>query len=142
VVVAEGEDVVEGTGVDEDDAPAVFVQVEVDAAAVDVVAEVVRLFTVVVDGLDLSRDDMVAVGDAGEPWTVTLPDYLASLVVDVAALACRPEPQALRPDEVTSDVLDQAGLLAAIKEETEESFPQLEALFTRLGLPIDVPYAL
>jgi hypothetical protein len=132
----------EGSEVDEDDVPAVFVQVEVAAAAIEVVTDVVRLFTVVVDGLDLSRDDMVAVGDAGEPWTVTLPDYLVPLVVDVEALACRPEPQALRPDEVTSDVVDQAALLAAIRAETEESFPQLEALFTRLGLPIDVPYAL
>jgi hypothetical protein len=131
-----------GSGVDEDDVPAVFVQVEVAAAAVDVVTDLVRLFTVVIDGLDIDRDDMVAVGDAGEVRTVTLPDYLAPLVVDVAAFACRAEPQALRPDEVTSDVLDQAGLLAAIRAETEEPFPQLEALFTRLGLPIDVPYAL
>ena len=132
----------EGTGVDEDDSPAVFVQVEVAAAAVEVVTDVVRLFTVVVDGLDISRDGMVTVGDSRELSTVTLPDYLVPLVVDVAALACRAEPQALRPDEVTSDVLDQAGLIAAIKDKTEESFPHLEALFTRLGLPIDVPYAL
>lgn len=132
----------EGSEVDEDDVPAVFVQVEVAAAAIDVVTDVVRLFTVVVDGLDIDRDDMVAVRDAGESRTVTLPDYLVPLVVDVAALACRAEPQALRPDEVTSDVLDQAGLIAAIKDETEESFPHLEALFTRLGLPIDVPFAL
>ena len=112
------------------------------AAAADVVTDVVRLFTVVVDGLDIDRDDMVSVGAAGVSRTVTLPDYLVPLVVDVAALACCAQPQALRPDEVTSDVLDQAGLLAAIRAETEESFPQLEALFTRLGLPIDVPYAL
>jgi hypothetical protein len=48
----------------------------------------------------------------------------------------------LAPDEVTSDLLNQASLLATIKEGTDESFPHLEGLFARLGLPIDVPYTL
>jgi hypothetical protein len=129
-------------GTDDADGRFTFVPVEVDPAAVDAVTEVVRLFTVVVDHLDLSRDDMVTAGVEGGPTTVTMPDYLVPLSLDVAALAVRPEPHVLAPDEVTSDLLNQASLLATIKEGTDESFPHLEGLFARLGLPIDEPYTL
>jgi hypothetical protein len=107
--------VVRSSAPEEGDSSLVFVQVAVDAAAVDVITDVVRLSTVAVDGLYVRREEMVAVGGAGEPSTVMMPDYLVPFMVDVAALARCSEPQALRPDEVTSYVLDQAGLLAAIK---------------------------
>ena len=132
----------EGDWAQEKDDRLVFVRLAVDPAAVDAVTDVVRLFTVVVDHLDLGRDEIVAAGAEGGPTIVTMPDYLVPLSLDVAALALRPDPQVLAPDEITSDLLNQASLLATINEGTDEAFPHLEGLFARLGLPIDEPYVL
>ena len=123
-----------------DDGPVVFQQIEVDPTAVDVVTDLVRLFAEVIDGLELRADDVIVARPESGPWTLATPEYLVLLTRDIAALAGRGRPRALRPSEVSSDLLDQAGLLASIASATETPFAALEEFFARIGLPIDAPY--
>lgn len=129
-------------GLEEDDGPPVFRQFEVEHAAVEVLTEVVRLFAEVIDGIELSHEDVIVVRSEDGPWTLAVLDYVVPLATDIAALIARGRPQLLRPSEVTSDLLDQAGLLASIREMTATPFPALEDLFARLGLPIDEPHGI
>ena len=121
------------------DGPAVFRQIEVEPAVVGVVADLVRLFAEVIDGIELSFEDLVVTVPEDGPWTLAVLEYVVPLATDIAALIARGRPQLMRPSEVTSDLLDQAGLLASIREMTATPFPALEDLFARLGLRIDEP---
>ena len=129
-------------GLEEDDGPVVFCQVEVEPAAVAVLTDVVRLFAAVIDGIELRSEDLVVARSEDGPWALAVLEYVVPLATDIAALIAHGRPQLLRPSEVTSDLLDQAGLLASIRSMSETPFPALEDLFARLGLPIDEPYGI
>lgn len=129
-------------GLEEDDGPAVVRQLEVDPAAVAVLTELMRLFAEVIDGIALSSEDLVVARSEDGPWALAVLGYVVPRATDIAALIARGSPQPLRPSEVTSDLLEQAGLLASIRATSETPFPALEDLFARLGLPIDEPYGI
>lgn len=76
------------------------------------------------------------------PVVFAVPDELMPLTRDLIALATDPGPRPLEPSEVSSELLDTAGLIASLMGSTDGSFPMLEAFFAILGLPIDAPFAL
>lgn len=61
-------------GLEEDDGPAVFRQLEVEHAAVEVLTEVVRLFAEVIDGIELSHEDVIVARSEDGPWTLAVLD--------------------------------------------------------------------
>jgi hypothetical protein len=129
-------------GEDQDDGPVVFAQVAVDMVTVPLVIDLVRLSTSVIDELELDPDDLVVSRGDDRDWEVAVPDYLVPLTRDLIALATDPGPRPLEPSEVSSELLDTAGLIASLMGSTDGSFPMLEAFFAILGLPIDAPFAL
>lgn len=68
---------------EEDDGPAVFRQLEVEHAAVEVLTEVVRLFAEVIDGIELSHEDVIVAGSEDGPWTLAVLDYVVPLATDI-----------------------------------------------------------
>ena len=129
-------------GLEGHDGPAVFRQIEVEPAVVGVVADLVRLFAEVIDGIELSFEDLVVTVPEDGPWTLAVLEYVVPLATDIAALAADMEwlSEMLLASSISSDRLHTASLLASMRAMSQTPFPALEDLFARLGLPIDEPY--
>ena len=129
-------------GLEGHDGPAVFRQIEVEPAVIGIVADLVRLFAEVIDGIELSFADLVVTVPEEGPWTLAVLDYLEPLATDIAALAADMEwlSEMLLASGISSDRLHTASLLASMRAMSQTPFPALEDLFARLGLPIDEPY--
>jgi len=128
----------EHTGTDgEDDAPATMIGIDVAEVAVPAAVDLIVLFLRMVEGSSMPSTDLV-VGPRGD-GTVRLvtPDYLAGSVEEVASMATWDGPLPLRPDQVSSQLLDLAGLISSMWSQAGPlELPALAQLFAATGVPI------
>ncbi len=127
----------EHTSTGDDDAPVTLIDIDVVAVAAPAAAELIMLFLEMVEGRPMTVGDIV-VGPR-EDGTVRLitPQYLTSSIEEVVALATWDGPLPLRPEEVSSSLLDLAGLISAMWGEAGPlELPALGQIFEAAGVPI------
>jgi hypothetical protein len=121
----------------EDDALVTLVEIDVAEAAAPAVVDLIVLFVRMVEERLLSPADVMVGPRADGRVRLVAPDYLAGSVEEVERFATWAGPLPLRPEQVTSELLDLAGLISSMWSEAGPlELPALEQLLAAIGLLI------